>query len=37
VNGHRRGPQDHHEVDADFIEGWHWKRPEPELTNCRIA
>ncbi len=25
MNRHRRGPEDHHEVDADFIEGWHWE------------
>jgi hypothetical protein len=24
MDGHRCGPEDHHEVDADFIEGWHW-------------
>jgi hypothetical protein len=36
VNGHRRGPQDHHEVDADFIEGWHWSE-RPELASCEIA
>ena len=24
MDRHRRGPEDHHEVDADFIEGWHW-------------
>jgi hypothetical protein len=36
MDGHRRGPQDHHEVDADFIEGWHW-RERPEQTSCGIA
>jgi hypothetical protein len=25
MDRHRRGPEDHHEVDADFIEGWHWE------------
>ena len=35
MNRHRRGPEDHHEVDADFIEGWHWG---PGLTDyCKIA
>jgi hypothetical protein len=24
MDGHRCGPEDHHEVDADFIESWHW-------------
>jgi hypothetical protein len=24
MNRHRRGSQNHHEIDADFIEGWHW-------------
>ena len=23
VNRHRRGPENHHEIDADFIESWH--------------
>jgi len=35
MNRHRRGPEDHHEVDADFIEGWHCG---PGLTDkCKIA
>lgn len=35
MDGHCRGPEDHHEIDGDFIEGWHW---EPGLTDkCRIA
>jgi hypothetical protein len=36
MDGHRRGPEDHHEIDGDFIEGWHWG---PKLTDvkCRIA
>jgi hypothetical protein len=25
VNRHGRGPQDHHEIDADLIEGWHFE------------
>jgi hypothetical protein len=25
MNRHRRGPKNHHEVDADFIESWHWE------------
>ena len=24
MNRHRRGSQNHHEVNADFIESWHW-------------
>jgi hypothetical protein len=24
MNGHRSGTEDHHEIDGDFIEGWHW-------------
>ena len=31
MDGHRGGAEDHHEVDADFIEGWHWGE-RPELT-----
>jgi len=35
MDGHRGGPEDHHQVDADFIEGWHWG---PGLTDkCKIA
>jgi hypothetical protein len=35
MDGHRCGSEDHHEVDADFIEGWHWG---PGLTDkCKIA
>jgi hypothetical protein len=29
MDGHRSGPEDHHEIDGDFIEGWHWG---PKLT-----
>jgi hypothetical protein len=24
MNGHRSGTEDHHEIDGDFIESWHW-------------
>jgi hypothetical protein len=24
MNRHRSGPEDHHEINGDFIEGWHW-------------
>jgi hypothetical protein len=24
MNGHRSGTENHHEIDGDFIEGWHW-------------
>jgi len=33
MDGHRCGPEDHHEIDGDFIEGWHWG---PELTNAKL-
>ena len=33
VNGHGCGPEDHHEIDGDFIEGWHFKTAELGL-NC---
>jgi hypothetical protein len=32
MDGHCGGAEHHHEVDADFIEGWHWG---PGLTNKR--
>ena len=36
MNGHRSGPEDHHEIDGDFIEGWHYWGPG--LTDkCKIA
>src|ERR1700686_3367604 len=35
MDGHRCGPEDHHEVDTDFIESWHWGE-RPELTKCEI-
>jgi hypothetical protein len=25
MDGHRGGAENHHEVDADFIEGWHFR------------
>ena len=33
MDGHRCGPEDHHEIDGDFIEGWHWG---PELTAAKL-
>jgi hypothetical protein len=36
MDRHGGGAEDHHEVDADFIEGWHWGE-RPELTKCKIA
>ncbi len=35
MDRHRRGPEDHHEIDADFIEGWH--RKETRTDKCEIA
>ena len=36
MDGHRSGPEDHHEIDGDFIEGWHYWGPG--LTDkCKIA
>jgi hypothetical protein len=35
MDGHRRGPEDHHEIDANFIEGWH--RKEARTDKCEIA
>jgi len=34
MDGHRCGPEDHHEIDGDFIEGWHWG-PEPRNAKLR--
>jgi len=35
VNRHRRGPEDHHKIDGDFIESWHWgSDPYLQLQNC---
>jgi hypothetical protein len=33
MDRHRRGPEDHHEIDGDFIERWHWL-PAKEMQNC---
>jgi hypothetical protein len=33
MDRHRRGPEDHHEIDGDFIERWHWLPAE----KCEIA
>src|ERR1700738_2150971 len=33
MNRHRSGPEDHHEIDGDFIEGWHWG---PGLTYAKL-
>ncbi len=35
MDRHRRGPQNHHEIDADFIEGWH--RTSYRTDECKIA
>jgi len=24
MDRHRRGPEDHHKIDGDFIKRWHW-------------
>ncbi len=45
VNRHGRGSKNHHEVDADFIEGWHRtdyhadrrKIAYPEITTLWLA
>lgn len=45
MNRHCRGSQNHHEVDADFIEGWHRtdyhtdkrKIAYPEITTLWLA
>lgn len=35
VNRHGSGAEDHHEIDGDFIEGWHWgSDPYLQLQNC---
>ena len=37
MDGHRCGPEDHHEIDADFIEGWHWgSDPYGRMQNCVV-
>jgi hypothetical protein len=35
MDGHRGSAEDHHEIDADFIEGWH--RKETQTDNRKIA
>ena len=35
MDGHRGGPEDHHEIDADVIEGWH--RKETHTDKCKVA
>jgi hypothetical protein len=45
MNRHRRGSQNHHKIDADFIEGWHRtsyrtnkrKIAYPEITTLWLA
>ena len=34
MDGHRGGPEDYHEVDADFIEGWHFRTRDWHEQNC---
>jgi hypothetical protein len=33
MDRHRRGPEDHHEIDGDFIKRWHW---ETGLTIAKL-
>jgi hypothetical protein len=35
MNRHRRGSENHHEVDADIIKGWHFQKL-PELTDAKL-
>jgi len=35
MNRHGRGSQNHHEIDADFIESWH--RTSYRTDECKIA
>ena len=35
MNRHRCGSENHHEVDADIIEGWHLGKL-PELTDAKL-
>ena len=35
MDGHRGSPEDYHEIDGDFIEGWHWKATRTD--DCKIA
>ena len=34
MDGHGSGPEDHHEIDGDFIEGWHFNTAVLGLKNC---
>ena len=34
MDGHGGGPEDHHEIDGDFIEGWHFNTAALGLKNC---
>jgi hypothetical protein len=33
MDGHGGGSEDHHEIDGDFIEGWHFHTAKRGL-NC---
>jgi hypothetical protein len=35
--GHRGGPEDYHEIDADLIEGWHEGEDLRLNRECKIA
>ena len=35
MDGHGCGAEDHHQIDADFIEGWHRKKTRTDA--CEIA
>ena len=35
MNRHRRGSENHHEVDGDIIKGWHFQKL-PELTDAKL-
>ncbi|GAC1495250.1 MAG: hypothetical protein NVS2B1_02580 [Bradyrhizobium sp.] len=35
--GHSGGPEDHHEIDADLIEGWHEGEDLRLNRECKIA
>jgi hypothetical protein len=45
MNRHRRGSKNHHKIDADVIESWHWtsyrtdkrKIAYPEITTLWLA
>jgi hypothetical protein len=34
MDGHGGGSEDHHEIDGDFIEGWHFNTAALGLKNC---